>query len=168
MVANFTSKVHEVLPEDAAYKTLYMMREVMNGGTGSRMRFRYGIDADMGGKTGTTQNHSDGWFMCFTPKLSTGCWVGGEDRSIHFDGMRMGQGASLALPVVARFFQKIYGDKELQKDTSLGIDPGLKFTFPEGFEPCRRDDAAGVAYDREDVTEPHQQQAPKEIDDLFS
>ena len=168
VVANFTSKVHEVLPEDAAYKTLYMMREVMNGGTGSRMRFRYGIDADMGGKTGTTQNHSDGWFMCFTPKLSTGCWVGGEDRSIHFDGMRMGQGASLALPVVARFFQKIYGDKELQRDTSLGIDPGLKFTFPEGFEPCRRDDSAGVAYDREDVTEPHSQQAPKEIDDLFS
>lgn len=170
VVANFSSTIHEVLPEDAAFKTLYMMREVMNGGTGSRMRFRYGIQADMGGKTGTTQNQSDGWFMCFTPKLSTGCWVGGEDRSIHFDGMTMGQGASNALPVVAKFFQKVYGDKELTEDPVLGLSPELKFDFPTDFDPCRRDDKADIAYDRDDVTAPETEQksAPTGIDDLFS
>lgn len=168
VIANFTPKIHEVLPEDAAYKTLYMMREVMNGGTGSRMRFRYNVRADMGGKTGTTQNQSDGWFMCFTPKLSTGCWVGGEDRSIHFDGMAMGQGASIALPVVAKFFQKVFADKELREDPSLGASPDLKFDFPEGFDPCRRDDNNDIAYDRDDVTDPTQQETPTEIDDLFS
>jgi len=75
----------EVLTEDASYKMLHMLKSVIDGGTGGRVRFRYGIKAEMGGKTGTTQNNSDGWFMGFTPSLVSGCWVGGEDRSIHFD-----------------------------------------------------------------------------------
>lgn len=89
----------------------------------------------MGGKTGTTQNNSDGWFFAFTPSLTAGCWVGGDDRSIHFDRMAQGQGASMALPIVAKFFQKIYSD------STLGIDPNEKFQIPEEFaSPCKTTD----------------------------
>lgn len=134
VLATFKPAVNEVLPASAAYKTLYMLQNVMNGGTGSRMRFRYNIQAPMGGKTGTTQNHSDGWFMCFTPTLSTGCWVGGEDRDIHFDNMSDGQGATMALPVVALFMKKIYNDPDLK------IDPKEQFVIPEEYKsPCKSD-----------------------------
>lgn len=138
VLAEFMSKHTDVLPAKASYKTLYMLRSVMDGGTGSRMRFRYGVKAEMGGKTGTSQNQSDGWFMCFTPRISTGCWVGGEDRSIHFDGLQMGQGANTALPIVANFFKKIYGDPALQKRAEdLGISPALQFDLPEEYDhPC--------------------------------
>jgi penicillin-binding protein 1A len=112
-IATFNPQVHEVLSEDATYKMLHMLRSVMDGGTGSRVRFRYNLRAPMGGKTGTTQNHSDGWFMAFTPSLVSGCWVGGEDRSIHFDRMTEGQGASMALPIYALFMQKVYADPTL-------------------------------------------------------
>lgn len=90
-IANFNSQMSEVLTEDASYKMLHMLKNVIDGGTGGRIRARYGIKAPMGGKTGTTQNNSDGWFMGFTPSLVSGVWVGGEDRSIHFDRMSEGQ-----------------------------------------------------------------------------
>ena len=99
-IANFNSQMSEVLTEDASYKMLHMLKNVIDGGTGGRIRARYGIKAPMGGKTGTTQNNSDGWFMGFTPSLVSGVWVGGEDRSIHFDRMSEGQGASMALPIM--------------------------------------------------------------------
>lgn len=160
ILAEFNSKHIEVLPAEASYKTLHMLRSVMNGGTGSRMRFRYNVQADMGGKTGTTQNQSDGWFMCFTPRLSTGCWVGGEDRSIHFDGMAMGQGANTALPIVAKFFQKIYADQELQKRaSSLGIGKDLKFNIPPEYQnPCEQSS---------NVTQSNPVPMQQGIDDLF-
>lgn len=82
----------EVISESSAYKMLVMLRAVINEGTGGRVRRLYGITADMGGKTGTTNNNSDGWFMGFTPSLVSGVWVGGEDRDIHFDTMVNGQG----------------------------------------------------------------------------
>lgn len=142
VVAEFMPILHEVLPAEASYKTLYMLRNVMDGGTGSRVRTRYHIQSEMGGKTGTSQNHSDGWFMCFTPRISTGCWVGGEDRDIHFDGIRLGQGANMSLPIVAKFFQKVYADKELQKRADiLGISPDLKFEIPAEYrDPCKSND----------------------------
>lgn len=162
VVAEFTAKHTEVLPARAAYRTLYMLQSVINEGTGSRVRFRYGLTSDMGGKTGTTQNHSDGWFMGFTPNLSAGCWVGGEDRSIHFDGIGMGQGASMALPIVALFYKKVFDDAELRKRADvLGINPDEKFVYPPEYQdPCARDDngiKAPVS------TAPVKQ----EIDDLF-
>jgi len=130
-IATFTPKMNDVLTEDAAYKMLYMLRSVMNGGTGSRIRYRYGIQADMGGKTGTTQNHSDGWFMSFTPSLVGGCWVGGEDRSIRFDRMTEGQGAAMALPIYGLFMQKVYADK------TLGYSIEEKFDIPAEYQdPC--------------------------------
>lgn len=130
VVATFHPRMNEVISEESTYKMLEMLRAVMNGGTGSRMRYRYGIECDMGGKTGTTNRNSDAWFMGFTPSLVSGCWVGGEDRDIHFDSTRMGQGANMALPVWAYFMQKVFADR------SLGYDPEEKFDIPEGFNPC--------------------------------
>ena len=121
----------EVLTEDASYKMLHMLKSVIDGGTGGRVRFRYGIKAEMGGKTGTTQNNSDGWFMGFTPSLVSGCWVGGEDRSIHFDRLAEGQGASMALPIYALYMQKVY------KDKTLGYSEDETFEIPEKYaNPC--------------------------------
>lgn len=77
--------------------------------------------------------------MCFTPRLSTGCWVGGEDRSIHFDHIVQGQGASTALPIVALFFQKVFNDERLKDRAQyLGVDPTAKFEIPEQYaDPCK-------------------------------
>lgn len=131
-IATFNSQVSEVLPEEASYKMLYMLRSVIDGGTGGRVRFRYGIKAPMGGKTGTTQNNSDGWFMGFTPSLVSGCWVGGEERSIHFDRLTEGQGAAVALPIYALYMQKVYADK------TLGYSEKEDFDVPEQYaNPCK-------------------------------
>ncbi|RHJ81926.1 transglycosylase domain-containing protein [Parabacteroides sp. AM08-6] len=131
-IANFNSQVSEVLPEDASYKMLHMLQNVIDGGTGARIRARYGIKAPMGGKTGTTQNNSDGWFMAFTPSLVSGCWVGGEDRSIHFDRLAEGQGASMALPIYGLYMQKVYADK------TLGYSEEEDFDIPEQYaNPCK-------------------------------
>lgn len=130
-IANFTPQMSEVLTEDASYKMLHMLKSVIDGGTGGRIRFRYGIKAPMGGKTGTTQNNSDGWFMGFTPSLVSGCWVGGEDRSIHFDRLAEGQGASMALPIYGLYMQKVYADK------TLGYSQEEDFDIPEIYaNPC--------------------------------
>ena len=131
VLANFTPQVNEVISESSAYKMLVMLRAVINEGTGGRVRRLYGIKADMGGKTGTTNDNSDGWFMGFTPSLVSGCWVGGEERDIHFDQMRDGQGASMALPVWSLYMQKVFADK------SLGYSQDEKFDIPEDFDPCK-------------------------------
>ncbi|MDR1225080.1 MAG: transglycosylase domain-containing protein [Tannerella sp.] len=129
-VATFTAQVNEVLPEDATYKVLGMLQSVVDGGTAGSIRWSHGIKAAMGGKTGTTQNQSDGWFMGFTPSIVAGCWVGGEDRSIHFDTME-GQGAHVALPVYANFMKKVFADSE------LGYSDKETFDIPEEFkDPC--------------------------------
>ncbi|MBP3517290.1 MAG: penicillin-binding protein [Parabacteroides sp.] len=131
-IVNFNPQMSEVLTEDASYKMLHMLKNVIDGGTGSRVRFRYGIKAPMGGKTGTTQNNSDGWFMGFTPSLVSGVWVGGEDRSIHFDRMSEGQGASMALPIYGLYMQKVYADK------TLGYSQEEDFEIPEQYQnPCK-------------------------------
>lgn len=132
-IASFNPHFNEVLTEDASYKMLHMMRKVIDGGTGGRVRFRYGIKAPMGGKTGTSQNHSDGWFMAFTPRLVSGCWVGGEDRSIHFDRITEGQGAAMALPIYGLFMQKVYADK------TLGYTEDENFEIPAEYaDPCAK------------------------------
>ena len=131
VISEFTPVYTEVFSEAAYYKILPMLRDVIDMGTGGRIRFRYGITAPMGGKTGTTNNNSDGWFMAFTPSLVSGVWVGGEDRSIHFDGMGDGQGASMALPIYGLYMQKIYGDKK------LGYSQDENFVIPPEYaDPC--------------------------------
>ncbi|MBR3884764.1 MAG: transglycosylase domain-containing protein [Bacteroidaceae bacterium] len=129
-IATFTAQKNEVISEESSYKMIDMLRAVINEGTGGRIRRVYNITADMGGKTGTTQNNSDGWFMGFTPSLVTGCWVGGEERDIHFDRMSDGQGASMALPIWGIYMNKVYADKELP------YSQDEKFDIPEDFNPC--------------------------------
>lgn len=124
-----------------------MLKGVMNGGTGSRMRYKYNVECDMGGKTGTTNRNADAWFMGFTPSLVSGCWVGGEDRDIHFDSTRMGQGANMALPIWAYFMKKVFADR------SLGYDPDEKFEIPEGFNSCDTEDDAYGSEGIEEVFE---------------
>ncbi|MBU3808413.1 MAG: transglycosylase domain-containing protein [Candidatus Phocaeicola faecipullorum] len=131
VLATFSPQVNEVISESSAYKMLVMLRAVINEGTGGRIRRLYNITADMGGKTGTTQNNSDGWFMGFTPSLVSGCWVGGEERDIHFDRMADGQGASMALPIWGIYMNKVYADK------TLGYSQEEKFDIPDEFDPCK-------------------------------
>lgn len=130
VIETFSASKTEVISEESSYKMIDMMRAVINSGTGSRIRRIYGITADMCGKTGTTQRNADGWFMGYTPSLVTGCWVGGEERDIHFDRMSEGQGASMALPIWGIYMNKVYADK------TLPYSQDEKFDIPEDFDPC--------------------------------
>ena len=133
-LAEFKPRMNEVISGEAADKMLYMLRAVVDGGTASRLRYRYNITAPLGGKTGTTNSNSDGWFMGVAPKLVSACWVGGDDRDIHFDSMVYGQGASMALPIFGLYMKRVYADETLpysQED---------QFDLPSGFDPCHSDD----------------------------
>lgn len=138
VIAKFQPLMTEVISEVSSYQMIDMLRAVIQGGTGSRLRYAYHLTADIGGKTGTTNNNSDGWFMGITPELVSGCWVGGEDRDIHFDHTSMGQGATTALPVWAYFMQRVYADKR------LGYNQGTKFAIPAKFNPCETADTINV------------------------
>lgn len=129
VIATFAPSTREVISETTSYKMVYMLRRVMDNGTGVRTRFKYGLNMPAGGKTGTTQNNSDGWFVAFTPNLVSGAWVGGEDRSIHFDRMAEGQGASMALPIWALYMQKVLADPNLPYTTTD------QFDIPASFDP---------------------------------
>lgn len=129
VISTFAPQMEEVISASSTYKMLVMLRAVINEGTGGRVR-RYGITADMGGKTGTTNDNSDAWFMGFTPSLVSGCWVGGDERDIHFGRMTYGQGAVAALPIWAMYMKKVYDDP------TLGYDQQERFKLPEGFDPC--------------------------------
>jgi penicillin-binding protein 1A len=130
VLANFAPQMSEVLSEESAYKMLHMLKAVIDGGTGVRMRYRYGITAPMGGKTGTTNQNADGWFMGFTPSLVSGMWVGGEDRAIHFDSTNDGQGANMALPIYANYMKKVYADRRLGYSQTENFAPSAKFSDP--------------------------------------
>ena len=114
----FVAKKTEAMDEVTAYKMLRLMQGVVETGTGIRLRYRYGFENPIAGKTGTTQNQSDGWFMGITPDLTTGIWVGADDRSVHFRSISLGQGANMALPIWALYMRKVYSDP------SLGISQG--------------------------------------------
>jgi len=112
-ITEFRSKKREVMTEKTAYLMLNLLEGVVREGTGVRLRYKYGLYNPIGGKTGTTQNHSDGWFMGVTPELVSGVWVGAEDRAIHFQTIKLGQGANMALPIWAIYMKKVYADTEL-------------------------------------------------------
>ncbi len=114
VLADFAPKTEEVMSEEKAYVMLQLMKGVVLMGTGARLRGTYKLTNPMAGKTGTTQNNSDGWFMGITPDLVSGCWVGAEDRSVHFNSTDQGQGANMALPIFAKFMQKVYADKTIK------------------------------------------------------
>lgn len=114
VLENFRAESREVITENTAYLMCNLLEGVVTQGTGVRLRYRYQLMNPMGGKTGTTQQHSDGWFMGITPELVGGVWVGAEDRSIHFQNIANGQGANMALPIWAKFLQKAYADPRLR------------------------------------------------------
>lgn len=123
----------EVTSEEGYNRIVSILLNVVDSGTGASLRSRYGITAQMGGKTGTTNANSDSWFMGFTPDLVTGVWVGGEERYIHFNSMAFGQGAKAALPIYGIYMKKVYADPKLpySQDT--------KFDFPENMDLCGSD-----------------------------
>lgn len=130
VIARFQPRMNEVISAESADKMVYMLKGVVDGGTAGRLRFRYNLKGDLAGKTGTTNNNSDAWFVGFTPQLVSGVWVGGDDRDIHFDTMQMGQGATMALPIFAYYMRRVF------EDPNLDYNDTVKFDFPSGFDPC--------------------------------
>ena len=114
VITRSVKREREVLDEQTAFMMVSLMQGVVDQGTGRRLRgSAFKMTAQMGGKTGTTQNQSDGWFMCVLPHLACGAWVGGEERAIHFQSMNLGQGANTALPLVGKFLQRVFADESI-------------------------------------------------------
>ncbi len=124
VLQEFTPETKEVLSEESAYVVLDLLKGVTQSGSGVRLRlpwekpkyvtgYPYEFTNPIAGKTGTTQNQSDGWFIGIVPNLATGVWTGGEDRSTHFEGIAKGQGATMSLPSWALFMKKCYADQTL-------------------------------------------------------
>lgn len=124
ILAEFQPRMNEVISENSSYYMVDMLKAVVNQGTGYRLRYRYGFDGEIAGKTGTTNSNSDGWFVGFVPRLVNACWVGGEDRDIHFNTTASGQGASTALPIWALYMKKVLADP------TLGYSSNEKFLIP--------------------------------------
>ena len=113
VLGQFSERRHEAVTADAAYAMIQMMRGVVDGGTGSRLRSRYGLSGPIAGKTGTTNDNSDGWFIAYTPTITAGVWVGAEDRYVHFTSTALGQGANMALPIWGLWMKKVIADGTL-------------------------------------------------------
>ncbi len=127
IISKFTPKTFEAMSENTAYSMIQLMRGVVDRGTGTRLRYRYKLKNEIAGKTGTTNDNSDGWFIGYVPNLLTGVWVGGEERSIRFPSTADGQGASMALPIWGLYMQKVYKNKK------LGISDN-SFEKPENYD----------------------------------
>ena len=148
VIAEFQPRMNEVISEESAHKMIYMLKGVVDGGTASRLRYKYNLKGDIAGKTGTTNNNSDAWFVGITPTLVNACWVGGDDRDIHFTSMAMGQGAAGALPVFALYMQQVY------KDSQLGYNENAIFDLPAGYNPCSFvDEALDIGGGDDDIEE---------------
>lgn len=107
-------EMERVLKEETAAMLTNMLQSVVDSGTARRLRYQYHLKGDIAGKTGTTQNHSDGWFMGYTPNLVAGVWVGAESPKVHFRTIGLGQGANMALPIWGRFMNKVYDDPQFR------------------------------------------------------
>jgi penicillin-binding protein 1A len=132
ILEEFTPKKQEAIRTQSAYVICKMLeRVVMSGGTGARLKRNYTIPADVsiGGKTGTTQNNSDGWFMGITANLVSGCWVGAAERNVHFRSTGLGQGANMALPIFGEYMQRIYGDPKLTWGRGVFKQPDIEMTI---------------------------------------
>ena len=143
VLGQFSDRKREALSQRATGAMIQMMRAVTEGGgTGVRLRYRYGLKGEMAGKTGTTNDNSDGWFIGYTPTITAGVWVGAEDRYVHFTSTNLGQGANMALPIWGLWMQKVL------KDGTLGISESD--VFPENLKGkyCN-----GVVVNQENPTE---------------
>jgi penicillin-binding protein 1A len=147
VLEDFVPRTEEVMSEEKSYVMLQLMKGVVQIGTGVRLRYRYKLMQPMAGKTGTTQNNSDGWFMGITPDLVSGCWVGGEDRAVHFDRTDQGQGAAMALPIFAKYMQKVYADKTIKISQGDFEKPAHKITIEIDCSKYNKDEGANDPYD---------------------
>ncbi len=151
IIASFSPRMNEVMSKEKSWQMLYMMKAVINEGTGRSLHGSpYNINGDVAGKTGTTNDNADGWFMGVTPNLVVACWVGGDDRDIHFGSMAFGQGAKAALPIFGRFMRKVYNNRK------LGVLESDTFKIPKNYRFCSSDlDELPPAIDpvREEVIE---------------
>ncbi|MCJ8210391.1 transglycosylase domain-containing protein [Mucilaginibacter sp. RS28] len=119
------ARVVQAMNEQTAYVMTYMLKGVVEQGTGVRLRYKYGLNNPIGGKTGTTNDNSDGWFIGITPQLVTGVWTGCEDRDIHFRTLHLGEGSNTALPIFALYMKRVYGN------SSLGYKRNVDFAPPK-------------------------------------
>jgi len=145
VIQRFSPEESEAMSELTAYKMIELMKGVVQSGTGIRLRSTYGFTNPVAGKTGTTQKNSDGYFMGITPDLTTGVWVGAEDRSVHFRSTKLGQGSHTALPIWALYMKKVYADKGLnisKGDFEKPYIPGVDLNF----DCDRYDNDEGVEY----------------------
>ncbi|MBQ9892099.1 MAG: transglycosylase domain-containing protein [Bacteroidales bacterium] len=126
VLSQFSDRAREALQERADYQMIGMMQGVVDGGTGGRLRGRYGLRGQIAGKTGTTNDNSDGWFIGYTPSITAGVWVGAEDRYVHFTSTALGQGANMALPIWGIWMKKVLADG------TLGVSESDRFVIPEG------------------------------------
>lgn len=124
ILAEFYPETREALSEETAYAMVKLLQGVVDKGTARRIRFRYGLTNEVGGKTGTTQNNSDGWFIGITPELAAGAWVGADDRAVHFRTTALGGGANSALPIWGEFYKRVYADERIDLER-------LPFEAPE-------------------------------------
>lgn len=126
VISEFNNHKREAISEYTAYLMENLMQGVINAGTGSRLRAKYGLKGEIAGKTGTTNDNSDGWFIGYTPSITAGIWVGGEDRQIHFESIALGGGANMALPIWGIFMKKVLADG------TLGVSESDRFIAPAG------------------------------------
>ncbi|HCV14914.1 MAG TPA: penicillin-binding protein [Rikenellaceae bacterium] len=127
VLSNFTARKREAISEETAYLMVNLMQGVVNEGTAGRLRYKYIPEGALAGKTGTTNDQSDGWFIGYMPRLTAGVWVGAEDRQVHFESLALGGGSNMALPIWGLFMQKVL------KDGTLGVSTQDLFTAPPGF-----------------------------------
>ena len=126
VLGEFSNSKREAVSEYTAYLMANLMQGVVNSGTGVRLRAKYGLKGEIAGKTGTTNDQSDGWFIGYTPSLTAGVWVGAEDRQVHFESLSLGGGSNMALPIWGLFMQKV------MKDGTLGVYETDRFIAPPG------------------------------------
>ena len=126
VLSEFTNRKREAIAESTAYLMVNLMEGVVQGGTASRLRYRYNLTGEIAGKTGTTNDNSDGWFIGYTPTLVAGVWTGAEDRQVHFQSITYGQGAHMSLPTWGIFMKKVLADG------TLGISADDRFVAPAG------------------------------------
>lgn len=126
VLGSFVARKRESISEATAYLMVNLMQGVVNEGTAGRLKWKYGMRGEVAGKTGTTNDQSDGWFIGYTPKLTAGAWVGAEDRQVHFESLALGGGSNMALPIWGIFMQKVI------EDGTLGISHDDKFISPPG------------------------------------
>lgn len=149
LIESFIPEQNEAMNEKTAYLMIELLKGVVESGTGVRLRFRYNLTNPIAGKTGTTQNNSDGWFIGLTPDLVTGVWVGAEDRGIRFRDISLGQGANTALPIWALYMQRVYDDPSLNISQGEFEPPLQPIPFETDCENIQRERTPTRIFDQD-------------------